>query len=204
MSTIIPPAKRKEYMDTIRTYMFNDIQAAIDGNANYLAALGLSTYTENLGGLYCGNLKKNLGTNYISFINDFFPPCYQQVDSQLLTSGKASSKHPIYEIVRCGLVHEYFMKAESIVTIGGASKATCGIMYDISKNPSLIFVVDKYFDDFKNAFNNYYKDLLGTSNKAPNIVLQGKFDDAIKGMSIGPFLPSSGLKGESGSGFSFP
>ncbi len=73
MSTNITPAQCKEYMDTLRDYMFKDIQVAINGNANNLAALGLSTYTENLGGLYCGDLKDNLCDHYMSFIKDYFP-----------------------------------------------------------------------------------------------------------------------------------
>lgn len=180
--------------------MFKDIQTAIDGEANYLAALGLSTYTENLGGLYCGDLQHSLGTHYISFIKKYYPKDYENVDNQLLASGKGT----LYEIVRCGLVHEYFMKAEASVTIGTTSKVSCGIIYDPSKSPALIFVVDEYFEDFKKAFNNYYDDLLGTSNKAPNVGLQSKFDSAVNGMKVGPFRTTSGLKGESGSGISLP
>ena len=156
---------RRDYMNTIRRYMFDDINVAIHGLANYLAALGLSIYTENLGGLYWGDLQTSLRTHYISFIKDYFPQCYTQVDSQL----QASDKGNLYEIVRCGLVYEYFMKTESTVTIGGTSQASCGITYDPSRRPSLVFVVDKYFEDFKKAFNNYYDALLGT-----NVGLQSK------------------------------
>jgi hypothetical protein len=196
MSTNITPAQRKEYMDILRDYIFKDIQAAINGNANYLAALGLSTYTENLGGLYCGDLKDNLCDHYMSFIKVYFPKCYGNVYGQLKGSGITKRKYPMYEIVRSGLVHEYFMKAESIVTIG-ANNATCGIIYGPPKYPSsLIFVVDKYFEDFKNAFNKYYNRLLGTSNG----ILQGNFDRAINGMLVCPFSSSSGLTGQSGAG----
>jgi hypothetical protein len=96
------------------------------------------------------------------------------------------------------------MKAESIVTIG-ANNATCGIIY-ATKNPSLlIFVVDKYFDDFKTAFNNYYNDLLGTANKPLASELQGKFNNAIIGMSVRlKFSSSSGLIGQSGAGIYIP
>jgi hypothetical protein len=196
--SIITPAKRREYMDTIRDYMFKDIQTAIKGNANYLAALGLSTYTENLGGLYCGDLQENLGDHYMSFINKYFPQDYGNVDTQLKKLDVTKRKHPMYEIVRSGLVHEYFMKAESIVTIG-TTNVTCGIIYDTSKNPSLIFVVDKYFEDFKNAFNTYFDDLFGTQNKAADAELQSNFDRAISGMSVRlKFSSSSGLIGQSG------
>jgi hypothetical protein len=37
-------------------FMRSDIDAAIQGNANYLAALGLARYTEVLGGLRTGEL----------------------------------------------------------------------------------------------------------------------------------------------------
>jgi hypothetical protein len=127
------------------------------------------------------------------------PKCYEQVNNQLLISNKGT----LYEVVRCGLVHEYFMKAESTVTIGTSSKVSCGIIYDPSKSLALIFVVDEYFEDFKKAFNNYYADLLGTTNKTPNVGLQSKFDTAINGMSVGPFSLSSGLTGESGSGIRY-
>ena len=88
----ITPKMRTDYMDVKRKYTFDDIQTAIDGKANYLAALGLTTYTENLGGLYCGNLRRGLGNSYISFINEYFPLCYKQVESQL----KASSIGDLY------------------------------------------------------------------------------------------------------------
>ena len=55
-------------MNTLKSCIFCDIQTAIDGKANYLAALGLSTYTENLSGLRYGDLEKNMGTHYINFI----------------------------------------------------------------------------------------------------------------------------------------
>jgi hypothetical protein len=187
-------------MDTLQTFIFQDIEKAISVSANYLAALGLSTYTENLGGLYHGNLQTNLGKNYISFIEDYFPPCYKAVHNQLRLL------HPdgLYKVVRSGLVHEYFMKVRSTVTIGSASSINCGIVYDTSnKPPKLEFIVDRYFDDYKDAFKKYYDDLLGTASKAPDNTLVSNFDSAIGGMMESPFdkslLPSSGLMRASGS-----
>jgi hypothetical protein len=198
MSAIITDAQRKLFMDTLRRYTFNDINKAIQESANYLAALGLSTYTENLGGLYCGDLQTQLSNHYISFIKKYFSPCYTDVDQQLQTLQKGG----LYKVVRCGLVHEYFMKIESSVTIGGTNQASCGIMYDLSKYPPLQFIVDKYFEDFKEAFRKYSDDLLGTCGKAPDINLQTNFDAAINGMPESPFRSSSGLTRESGRGSS--
>jgi hypothetical protein len=61
-STIITKDEALNYLDVFREFVIkNDIPLAINGNANYLAALGLSVYTEILGGLYCGNLANTLG-----------------------------------------------------------------------------------------------------------------------------------------------
>ena len=54
MSSAISKDEALNYLDTFRKFIINnDIPAAINGNANYLAALGLSAYTEIMGGLYC-------------------------------------------------------------------------------------------------------------------------------------------------------
>jgi hypothetical protein len=66
--------QRKGILDKLRDFIVHDIQAAIDGKANYLAALGLSTYTENLGGFFNGDLEHNLGCNYIGFIRKLLSP----------------------------------------------------------------------------------------------------------------------------------
>jgi hypothetical protein len=187
-------------MDTLQGYTFEDIKNAISISANYLAALGLSTYTENLGGLYCGNLQNNLANNYIHFIEDYFPPPYKTVHTHL----KSLHKDGLYKVVRSGLVHEYFMKVRSTVTIGSASPINCGIVYDTTnKPPKLEFIVARYFNDYKDAFIKYYNDLLGTDSKAPNATLESNFDNAVCGMMESPFdksLPSSsGLTRSSGS-----
>ena len=191
------PDQRRTFMDTLQKYTFEDIEKAIGVSANYLAALGLSTYTENLGGLYRGNLQTNVSNNYISFIEDYFPPCYKAVHNQLSTKGG------LYKVVRCGLVHEYFMKISSTVTVGSVNPLSCGIVYNTSNKPPLEFNVDRYFSDYKDAFKKYYDDLLGTAFKPPNAKLESRFDSAIGGMMESPFdsslLPSSsGLTRASG------
>jgi hypothetical protein len=98
------------YLDILREYMIDrDTQAAIDREAFYLAALGLSTYTEILGGLYCGDLKTNLGQHYICFINEFFHSDYMKVDHNL----RMDNLKGLYGAVRSGLAHEYFIKQSS-------------------------------------------------------------------------------------------
>lgn len=62
----------------------HDIPIAIRGKSNYLAALGLSVYTEGLGRMYNGSFAKgNSKPNYNTFIQIFFPREYRSVDSRL-------------------------------------------------------------------------------------------------------------------------
>jgi hypothetical protein len=92
----IPITEALNYLDTLRD---DDIPAAINGNANYLAALGLSAYTEQFGGLYCGDLSGHLGRNYIRFIDKFFPADYMRVNTDLKKLGG------LYGGIRSGLMH---------------------------------------------------------------------------------------------------
>ncbi len=61
--------EREDKIDKLEKFMVKDIQAAIDGEANYLGALGLSTYTENLGGFLNGNFEQTSTIIRISFQN---------------------------------------------------------------------------------------------------------------------------------------
>ena len=155
MSTIILH-EALNYLDIFREYVVdNDIPTAIRGNANYLAALGLSTYTEILGGLYCGDLsgkKKDLNRHYKSFIREFFHPDYMEVDRDL----RKDHLEGIYSVVRSGLTHEYFIKKVSKIEMDCSQSINCGITYDPGKNPKIIFYVKQYFQDFKDVFEKYY------------------------------------------------
>jgi hypothetical protein len=174
--------------------MYEDIEVAINGNANYLAALGLSTYTENLGGLFQGDLENNLGRNYAKFIKCYFPkPEYDKVNSVL------SHRGGLYKVVRCGLVHEYFMKIQGTVELHSKTSDKCGIIYDKLQTPPLRFIVSKYFDDFKFAFDKYYYELLVASSSNRNN-LEKRFDNAIFRMPFDPFEKSDPTKLSTASG----
>ena len=64
----------KQILHSFDEYIFGfmraDIDAAIRGNANYLAALGLVSYTEVLGGLRTGNLglRNHSSKNFNAFL----------------------------------------------------------------------------------------------------------------------------------------
>jgi len=48
----------------------------------------------------------------------------------------------------------------TIVVTTTTTPIDCGIFYDSKHSPSTIFVLDKYFEDFKNAMDEYYKKLI--------------------------------------------
>ena len=62
---------------------------------------------------------------------------------QLLT------QHKIYKIFRCGLAHEYYVKKDCTIYMRSSKPLTAGIGHD-GKN--FFFVVEKYYEDFKIAF----------------------------------------------------
>ena len=96
----------------VNQFMKSDLKNAIEGGANLLAALGLVTYSEVLGALKQGTITDDHGSRekFDEFLPHLGKP-YQTVDSYLMSLGY---KHGLYQVVRCGLVHEYFPKEPSI------------------------------------------------------------------------------------------
>lgn len=132
-----------------------------------MAALGLCTYTEILGGLYYGDLLRDMGAHYIRFIKDFFPSEYITVDTNLRQNGFRG----LYEVIRSGLTHEYFIKTTSKVEMDNTQSINSGITYDPNNKPQTVFYVKKYFEDFKNAFDKYFTKLQTESTVLANFVI---------------------------------
>jgi len=139
----------KEY---IFGFMFNDINAAINGKANFLAALGLMEYTEILGGFVTGKLReKKPGTQqnnfkaFLPYLGQFYINLNKEID--------------LYHRVRCGLAHEYFIKGPATIWMSSDSPLSGGILYEKDKD-WVHFVVTKYFDDFKSAVEIYHGQLV--------------------------------------------
>lgn len=141
------------YLDMYKNFIIgHDIPTAIQGKCNYLAALGLSTYTEVFGGLFRGRLDQGQSTeNYNVFIDKFFGSKYTDVDARLRTDGLKG----LYGAVRSGLVHEYLIKDISMVVMDSQIPIDCGIIYDPNSIPKIVFVVKRYFSDFITAFKKY-------------------------------------------------
>ena len=70
------------YLDMYKNFIIgHDIPTAIQGNCNYLAALGLSTYTEVFGGLFRGRLDQDSQQKTIMFLST----SSLALDTQMLT-----------------------------------------------------------------------------------------------------------------------
>jgi hypothetical protein len=109
----------------------------LPGGGNFLAALGLLCYTE-----FGGKLKYNAKTdsdNFTFFFNDLGPSYKAFTDS---------GERP-YKTFRCGMVHEYNVKAPCSIAMLGQN-APCGI--GRTPDGAYWFVVERYFLDLQSAF----------------------------------------------------
>lgn len=87
------------------------------GGGNYLCALGLLCYTEFMGAIYLGTFNKSPHQLFNAFFY-LMGPNYKAFDEQL---GKQPSmrnrknKLSVYEVFRCGMAHEYFIKRSGVI-----------------------------------------------------------------------------------------
>lgn len=118
------------------------------GGGNFLAALGLLCYTEFAGKLKYHCTRYNSRTkqkedcaaeNFNRFFDDM-GPCYKAFRSTT----------DVYRIFRCGLAHEYFVKANCTIAMLG-TQYPCGIRQ--LPDGRYEFGVERYFLDFKSAFD---------------------------------------------------
>ena len=139
----------------VRAFIYHDLQAAIDGKANYLAALGLVAYTEFMGGIMRGEFGyKKSRQNFLAFVQKYFPSCYMKADQDLQPRGG------LYGVIRNGLAHEYFMKGgDASFTIYLMKTLSCGVRLNFTSY-HLEFSVANYFRDFKTACETYHDDLV--------------------------------------------
>lgn len=151
---MLPQAERilRFFDEFVFGFMRSDIDVAIRGNANFLAALGLVTYTEVLGGLVTGNAGKNrhASKNFRAFL-PYLGKDYKTFDIKGID---------IYDTVRCGLVHQYFIKGDSAIWMRASSP--CGII--ASSNGPTHFLVNVYRDHFFSGATQYRNELLDGSN----------------------------------------
>lgn len=153
----------KADFDQVKRFIFSDIEREIQlaradkaelerigvnlGGGNFLAALGLFSYTE-FGGKLKFN-KKNASENF----NLFFDELGDKYKS-------FRQLHDVYNIFRCGLVHEYYVKGN----------CTIRMLSDNSNSPNPIGINDggyyvviyNYSRDLRKAFDALGQHLFGS------------------------------------------
>jgi hypothetical protein len=161
---------QKKILDAFTEYIFGfmqaDLKAAINGKANYLAALGLVSYTEVLGGLKTGKLGLR-GQSKANF-EAFLP--YLGEDYT-----KAQDAIQVYSDIRCALVHQYFISGNSTIWTGSTDGP--GIM--ASSDGQIHFFVDSYLRDLIAGAKRFLQDILeGRQNLAEN------FEEGMKRIKV--------------------
>ena len=107
------------------------------GGGNFLAALAMLCYTEFAGGLITGGTDRAKFETFIRRMGGGY--------GELLDSGMN-----IYKLFRCGMAHEYFAKKSMEVSMFGNPPVGLGELRD----GRLFFCLEKYLDDFVNAFDD--------------------------------------------------
>lgn len=153
------------FQDFIYGFICHDLDSCIKVAANYTVALSLLSYTEFIGGLITGNLglEGNSKKNFNEALK-YFPKAYEKADNiklQYAIGAKIEQKKGLYEIFRCGLAHEYFIKGKNITVVwnnpNGFTAKHIGFKKRYGK---LIFYNNEYYRDFKNAIQKFYKELV--------------------------------------------
>ncbi len=140
-------------------FMFSDIQREINlarsgvGGGNFLAALGLLCYTEFMGAVQNCNEPTPRKEDKGKF-DLFFDALGSQYDA-------LNKKINAYDIFRCGMAHEYFVKKSCTIAMLDKG-APCGIVRD--PDGHYYFVVEKYFEDFRAACRRLYQRLMAAPN----------------------------------------
>jgi len=153
------------FQDFIYGFIYHDIDSCIKVGANYIVALSLLSYTEFIGGLITGNLglEGNSKKNFNETLK-YFPKAYEKaadIKLQYTIGTKIEQEKGLYEIFRCGLAHEYFIKGKNITIVwnnpNGFTARHIGFKKRYGK---LIFYNNEYYRDFKNAIQEFYKELI--------------------------------------------
>jgi len=130
-------------------WMYSGIESTIKQKETaHSCALLLSAYTKVLGGIVTGNLKKRheMKNNYVKFL--------EYLGSHYVT---LNEKYDLYGMVRNKLVHEFSPRSSYGIYF---SKHPVESKFGIEiKNGYLIFNLQEYYRDFKNAVSNYRGEL---------------------------------------------
>jgi hypothetical protein len=121
------------------------------GGGNFLAALGMLCYTEFGGKLRFGVKRADGGdvasANFNQFL-DLLGPAYQAFRAQ----------HNVYDIFRCGLAHEYYVKRSCSIAM---LDRTAGPGLRVDATGHCWVIVESYCRDLKKAFDDLQVHLYG-------------------------------------------
>ncbi len=168
-----------------------DGDQSFSGSGNFLCALGLLCYTEFMGGISLGTFNKSSH----ALFNEFFflmGADYKEFDRQLAKHPSIRHKNrklSVYEVFRCGMTHEYFVKKKGVIFMlnGGVhtNQTIEGVEYSLKAgaptgwygpaNQGLgvlddgryFFVVEQYFNDFAKACRKVHDTILNTTKTIP-------------------------------------
>jgi hypothetical protein len=130
-----------------------DRAGVLHGAGNFMAALALLSYTEFGGKLKFASKKPN-GTDHASEnFNRFF--------SELGPGYRAfrAAGHNVYDIFRCGLAHEYYVKKGCTISMRTELATAPGI--GIQGDGRYYFAVEPYCRDLERAFDDLERYLYG-------------------------------------------
>ena len=147
---------RDEFIQA-KLFMFSDVEREIQlgmadaialktmgvnpGGGNFLAALALLCYTEFGGKLRFDVKRRDAASANFNQFFDLLGPDYMAFRAQ----------HKVYDIFRCGLAHEYYVKKSCTIKML-ASGLGSGIGIDSSGH--YFFIVESYCRDLKKAFDD--------------------------------------------------
>jgi hypothetical protein len=119
-------AQARHRFAVMRRFMERDTTRGLrNAQANYLVAVGLLTYIEAIGGLITGNLGipyQHSRTNFDAALAEM-PAGYSTFQVTLNRGTTAKSGTGIYEIYRCGMVHQYAPVESFMVWANQSGKA---------------------------------------------------------------------------------
>jgi hypothetical protein len=119
------------------------------GGGNFLAALGLLCYTE-----FAGKLKYNKKKDGRDWSTANFNCFFDDIGPEYKSFRAAG--HNVYDIYRCGLAHEFFVKSPCDISVTApAGKPGVGQLTD----GRYYFVVENYCADLERAFADLEKHL---------------------------------------------
>lgn len=114
-----------EKFEKMQRWMIGDLQnASIKAHANLLVGMGIFNYIEILGSFYHYHEKiNNKFTNKIRFdfvFSQLMGHCYSSIYFKL----NELTKKGAYDVLRCGLTHEYLIKSYQMKNLGDSMDFT--------------------------------------------------------------------------------